>query len=148
MGLVIIKAEERHTGDVFRLCAFCQPEVGIATIDRDKATRLIYQTIMMGHTFLAFHGSRPVGVIGLWKEPQWYSSEPSLNELFFFVLDPWRGKAGKALLKAAKDESDRTGMKLIVRIINPRKRRAGLSIIGETLGYSPIGPLLYACPED
>ena len=101
--------------------------------------------------FLAMDGDELAGVLPLWEQGYWYSTDRHLIDKGFYVVPAHRGgEAGKLLLEMAKRTADDTGLPIFITIFNGRRRRGGRSDwerLGATLGYHPQGAVLAHFPE-
>ena len=69
----------------------------------------------------------------------WYRSPEHLEELFNFVRPKYRNtKAGKALMRFAKECSDKTGLPLIIGIVTNKRLEAKVRLYRTELGL-PAG---------
>lgn len=129
--------------DVHGLSQLIKPmhaEIGLVALDITKTIAGIVETIEEGGAFLVENGSgEPVGSVGLRSGVPWYSAEPILGDVWFFIRRDARALPPfLALIASAKAEATKRGLPLLLGnlggIDHERKaalyKRAGFALAG------------------
>jgi hypothetical protein len=129
--------------EVFALLVREHQDVGYVPLAADKAAVSAYGVMQEGMVWVArLPDGTAIGTIGLTELSYWYSHETFLRDAWWFVIPEHRPTgAGLALLKAARDESERLKRILQVTVKNPARQSKNRRMMLESqdAGYVPNG---------
>ena len=140
-GLTVRAASRADDADMMALCHELHEDNGLFEMEDGKVRQMLDRAYdRQGGIIGIIDGDGEIaGAIYMTISTLWYRSPEHLEELFNYVRPKYRGtKTAKALVKFAKECSDKTGLPLIIGIITNKRLEAKVRLYRQELGM-PAG---------
>lgn len=127
--------------DILALCHELHQDNGLFEMENSKVLDMLHRAYdRQGGVIGVVDGDGEIaGAIYMTISSMWYRSTEHLEELFNFVRPKYRNtKTAKALMRFAKECSDKTGLPLIIGIVTNKRLEAKVRLYRTELGL-PAG---------
>lgn len=139
MTVTIRDAVEGDIQPLFDMLCDMHAEIGIGTLDREKALGAIWRTLTEGAVLVADLDGEMVGSIGLTVDSWWYSKDKFLIDVWTFVHPKARKtRAATLLIGEARAKAKRLSAPLVLGLFN-RVQIDRKAHFYQRLGLEPVG---------